>query len=124
MPGRLPLLHALLTCSHSSLECAKPGVKEALQPKMTGNRATHLGSCGTSKRNQQFSTTLERRWRQPGEHPGMRSIMNRLGVNAVEDRKGVYGGQSPAETAIATWPLRAVRKGETKSLEAVHCEMV
>lgn len=57
VPRRLPLLRALLTCSHSSLKWAKPGVKEALEPKMTGNRSTHIGSCGASKRNQQFSTT-------------------------------------------------------------------
>lgn len=49
----------------------------------------------------------------------MHSVMTSTGVNAVE-----AWGQSPAETATAMWPLRAVRKGETKSLEAVHCEMV
>ncbi|KAK7805381.1 hypothetical protein U0070_023792, partial [Myodes glareolus] len=57
VPRRLPLLRALLTCSHSSLNWAKPGA---------------------------------RKWRQAGEHLGMRSIMNSAGVNAVEAGKGAH----------------------------------
>lgn len=44
--------HALLTCFHSSLGCTKPGMKETTEPKMTGSKATHLGSWGVTKKNE------------------------------------------------------------------------
>lgn len=46
--------NALLTCSHSSLGYTKPGMTKTIEPKMTGNKATHLEILGkgVTKKNE------------------------------------------------------------------------